>query len=116
MRITRVLLAVQQRGAKPNLTGFDLKAFHAATRKPQYDPWARHEAWRSEGPFTRWNRFRRALPGLGSASVAFAIYCVYEHFFLNKHHHHHSAEKGAHGPDGEHGEHGGAATKGQESH
>jgi len=115
MRITRILLAAQQRGvsngAKPNLTGFDLKDFHAATRKPENDPWARHEAWRSQGPFTRWNRWKRTLPGLGSATVAFALYCVYEHFFLNmhKHNHHDSAEAGAHGADG-------ASSKGKESH
>lgn len=46
------------------------------------------EAWRYEGPFTRWNRFKGGLPGLGTASVAFAGYCAYEYFFLEDEHHH----------------------------
>ena len=54
----------------------------------------RSEAWRYTGTFSRWNRFRTALPGLGIASVAFAVYCAYEHFFLDDGHHHDAA--GAH--------------------
>ena len=46
------------------------------------------EAWRYHGPFTRWNRYRNALPGFGTAVVAFAGYCVFEHFFLTDEHHH----------------------------
>ena len=45
------------------------------------------EAWRYEGTFTRWNRFKGGLPGLGTASVAFAGYCAYEYFFLEDEHH-----------------------------
>jgi len=44
------------------------------------------EAWRYTGPFTRYNRFKGALPGLGTATVAFAVYCTYEYFFLNDSH------------------------------
>lgn len=52
------------------------------------------EAWRYKGNFTRFNRFRGSLPGLGTATVAFAAYCAYEHFFLKEEHHH--AEEGHH--------------------
>jgi len=51
------------------------------------DPWARAETWRHTGPFTRWNRFKGAFPGLGIATVAFAGYCVYEAMFLQAGHH-----------------------------
>lgn len=51
------------------------------------------ELWRYNGPFSRFNRFKGLFPGLGVATVAFAGYCAYEHFFLNDHHGH-----------GEHGE------------
>lgn len=47
------------------------------------------ETWRYTGPFTRFNRFRGALPGLGTASVAFAAYLVYEQLFLKDEHAHH---------------------------
>lgn len=40
------------------------------------------EAWRYEGVFSRWNRFKRGFPGLGIATVAFAAYCGYEYYFL----------------------------------
>ncbi|CAZ82921.1 unnamed protein product [Tuber melanosporum] len=52
------------------------------------DPWARAETWRYTGPFTRWNRFKGAFPGLGIATVAFATYCAYEALFLKKDEHH----------------------------
>ena len=45
------------------------------------------ETWRYTGPFTRFNRFKGALPGLGVASVAFAGYLVYEQLFLKDAHH-----------------------------
>ncbi len=43
---------------------------------------ANSEAWRYRGRFTRWNRLKAGFPGLGIATVAFAAYCGYEHFFL----------------------------------
>lgn len=46
------------------------------------------EAWRYTGPFTRFNRFRGAFPGLGIATVAFAGYLVYEQMFLTSSHGH----------------------------
>jgi NADH dehydrogenase (ubiquinone) 1 beta subcomplex subunit 3 len=46
------------------------------------------EAWRYTGRFSRLNRFRNALPGFGIATVAFAGYCLYEHFFMQDDHHH----------------------------
>ncbi|KAI5819931.1 NADH-ubiquinone oxidoreductase B12 subunit family-domain-containing protein [Pyronema omphalodes] len=72
------------------------KTFSAKTFDPKIllqekpgrvDPWARAEAWRYTGPFTRWNRFKGTFPGLGTAIVAFAGYCAYEHFFLKDEHH-----------------------------
>ena len=42
------------------------------------------EAWRYSGPFTRWNRFKGSFPGLGIATVAFAVYCGYEYMFLQE--------------------------------
>ncbi|PHH83734.1 hypothetical protein CDD82_3808 [Ophiocordyceps australis] len=83
---TRVLRAAK--GSKANITGFNLRDFRASGAIKRYDPWARAEAWRSEGHFSRYNRFKNALPGLGIGSAAFAAYCVYEHFFLQDEHHH----------------------------
>ncbi|KAI5790248.1 hypothetical protein EDC01DRAFT_658160 [Geopyxis carbonaria] len=77
------------------------KTFSAKTFDPKIllvaqpgrrDPWARYETWRHTGPFTRWNRFKGAFPGLGIATVAFAGYCVYEQLFLKDDHHHAAAE------------------------
>lgn len=45
------------------------------------------ETWRYTGPFTRWNRFKGAFPGLGIATVAFTVYVVYEQLFLKDDHH-----------------------------
>ncbi|RDH35103.1 NADH-ubiquinone oxidoreductase B12 subunit family-domain-containing protein [Aspergillus welwitschiae] len=77
----------------PNPTGFDINEFKAAAHPrsawAKKDPWARYEAWRYTGPFSRFNRFKRIFPGFGIASVAFASYCAYEHFFLKDDHHHH---------------------------
>lgn len=47
------------------------------------------EIWRITGPFSRYNRFKGALPGLGTATVAFAAYCAYEYIFLSKDQHGH---------------------------
>ena len=38
------------------------------------NPWAKRDAWRYQGQFTRFNRFKNAFPGLGIATVAFALY------------------------------------------
>jgi len=93
MRPTRI------RGApRGNITGFDPKAFAASSGAPVGDPWARAEAWRYTGPFTRFNRFKGAFPGLGIATVAFAGYCAYEYMFLKDDHGHGEAEHG----DGHH--------------
>ncbi|KAL6889833.1 NADH-ubiquinone oxidoreductase B12 subunit family domain-containing protein [Trichoderma longibrachiatum] len=83
-------------GPKPNITGFNMRAFKEATGQPRYDPWERTEAWRYQGTFSRWNRFRSGFPGLGIATVAFAGYCTYEHFFLNDEHHHGEGHGEAH--------------------
>lgn len=46
------------------------------------NPWAKRDAWRYEGQFTRFNRFRNAFPGLGIAIVAFTGYCAVEKYIL----------------------------------
>ncbi|KAH7360860.1 NADH-ubiquinone oxidoreductase B12 subunit family protein [Rhexocercosporidium sp. MPI-PUGE-AT-0058] len=91
MRLTSV-----RRAPRANLTGFDPKAFAAAAGTPANDPWARAEAWRYSGPFTRFNRFKGSFPGLGIATVAFAAYCGYEYLFLNDGHGHGEAHGEGH--------------------
>ncbi|KAF9887330.1 hypothetical protein FE257_010325 [Aspergillus nanangensis] len=75
-----------------NPTGFSISEFKAAASPrsayAKRDPWARYEAWRYTGPFSRLQRFKCIFPGFGIASVAFAGYCAYEHFFLKDDHHH----------------------------
>ncbi|KAL3476939.1 putative NADH-ubiquinone oxidoreductase B12 subunit [Aspergillus californicus] len=75
----------------PNPTGFKPSEFIAASSpKSVYakrDPWARHEAWRFNGPFSRAQRFKRLFPGFGIASVAFAAYCAYDYAFAKDDHH-----------------------------
>ncbi|KAK4192078.1 NADH-ubiquinone oxidoreductase B12 subunit family-domain-containing protein [Podospora australis] len=92
MQPSRILRAAG--GDKPNITGFEMRQFLKATATPRYDPWERNEAWRYTGRFSRWNRFSRALPGFGIASVAFAGYCAYEYFFLKDDHHHGAGHHG----------------------
>ncbi|RMJ27976.1 hypothetical protein PHISP_01173 [Aspergillus sp. HF37] len=79
--------------APQNPTGFDMRELKRAASPSSVwakrDPWARNEIWRYTGPFSRWNRFKGTFPGLGIASVAFAGYCAYEHFFLREQHGHH---------------------------
>jgi len=68
-----------------------MKQFVAASTSREWrakDPWGKAEAWRYTGPFTRFNRFKRAFPGLGIATGAFAVYLVYEALFLKKDSHH----------------------------
>ncbi|KAF4625938.1 hypothetical protein G7Y89_g12225 [Cudoniella acicularis] len=84
------------RAPRPNLTGFDVKAFVASTGPSANDPWAKAEAWRYTGPFTRLNRFKGSFPGLGIATVAFAAYCGYEYLFLKDEHHGESHGEGHH--------------------
>ncbi|KAL2793831.1 NADH-ubiquinone oxidoreductase B12 subunit family-domain-containing protein [Aspergillus germanicus] len=75
-----------------NPTGFDVNEFKAAAHPrsvyAKRSPWTRYEAWRYNGPFSRFNRFKRIFPGFGIASVAFAGYCAYEAAFLKDDHHH----------------------------
>ncbi|KAF1823114.1 uncharacterized protein K489DRAFT_318626 [Dissoconium aciculare CBS 342.82] len=82
--------------ARPDLTGFSASKLAAAASSKAADPWARNEAWRYSGPFTRANRFRNSFPGLGIATVAFAGYLAYEQFFMTSSHGHHDE---AHGKD-----------------
>lgn len=46
------------------------------------------EAWRYSGPFTRFNRFKGSLPGLGIGAGAFGIYLVVDALFLKDDHAH----------------------------
>ncbi|KAK3940364.1 putative nadh:ubiquinone oxidoreductase [Diplogelasinospora grovesii] len=92
MQPSRLLRAVH--GEKPNITGFDPRKLAAAAGQPRYDPWERAEAWRYTGIFSRRNRFKNAFPGLGIATVAFAAYCAYEHFFMKNDHHGHGDDHG----------------------
>ncbi|KAK3990193.1 NADH-ubiquinone oxidoreductase B12 subunit family-domain-containing protein [Cladorrhinum sp. PSN332] len=87
MQPSRILRAAH--GEKPNITGFDMRKFLKATGTPRYDPWERNEAWRYAGRFSRFNRFKNSLPGFGIATVAFAGYCLYEHFFVKEEEHGH---------------------------
>ncbi|KAK6205181.1 NADH dehydrogenase 1 beta subcomplex subunit 3 [Scheffersomyces amazonensis] len=53
------------------------------------NPWAKRDAWRYEGQFSRYNRFKGAFPGFGIAVGAFTAYLIYEKVFLTKDHHEH---------------------------
>ncbi|KAH7037746.1 NADH-ubiquinone oxidoreductase B12 subunit family-domain-containing protein [Microdochium trichocladiopsis] len=87
---SRILRA--DKGTKPNITGFDVSKFAASAGQPRYDPWERAEAWRYTGQFSRWQRFNRAFPGLGIATVAFAGYLAYEQLTAKDDHHGHGEE------------------------
>ncbi|KAJ3397780.1 hypothetical protein HDV05_002859 [Chytridiales sp. JEL 0842] len=45
------------------------------------DPWAKREAWRNHAFWSRSNRVKAMFPGLGIASVAFAGYLAYDHWY-----------------------------------
>ncbi|KAK6442152.1 hypothetical protein LTR95_001621 [Oleoguttula sp. CCFEE 5521] len=79
---------------RSNLTGFDPAKFAAAAGQPANDPWARAEAWRYTGPFTRSNRLRGSFPGFGIALGAFAVYVAYDKLIAGDSHAHHGAEHG----------------------
>jgi len=46
------------------------------------------EAWRYNGPFTRWNRLKGSFPGLGIGAGAFVVYLAYEALFVKDEHGH----------------------------
>ncbi|RUS19745.1 NADH-ubiquinone oxidoreductase B12 subunit family-domain-containing protein [Endogone sp. FLAS-F59071] len=48
---------------------------HAPAR---HDPWAQRDAWRKSSLFSTRTMFRNMFPGLGIATVAFAVYLGYE--------------------------------------
>ncbi|KAF2238751.1 hypothetical protein EV356DRAFT_529184 [Viridothelium virens] len=79
---------------RTSITGFDRAKFVAAGGAPRNDPWWRNEQWRYSGPFTRWNRFKGAFPGLGLATGAFIIYLAYDAVVARPDHSH--AESGHH--------------------
>ncbi|KAL6018066.1 hypothetical protein ACNR91_001507 [Candidozyma auris] len=53
------------------------------------NPWAKRDAWRYEGQFSRINRFKSAFPGLGIATVAFSVYLVYDKLIKKPEQNHH---------------------------
>ncbi|ODV76900.1 NADH-ubiquinone oxidoreductase B12 subunit [Suhomyces tanzawaensis NRRL Y-17324] len=53
------------------------------------NPWAKRDAWRYEGQFSRLNRFRNAFPGFGIAVGAFTVYVAYEKFVMKDTHEEH---------------------------
>ncbi|KAG2231486.1 NADH-ubiquinone oxidoreductase B12 subunit family-domain-containing protein [Thamnidium elegans] len=64
---------------------FNKSHVETQVKTPVYhDPWARREAWRKSPIFSKTSNIRTMFPGLGIATVAFAAYCTYEHFVLDK--------------------------------
>ncbi|KAK6459420.1 NADH dehydrogenase 1 beta subcomplex subunit 3 [Scheffersomyces xylosifermentans] len=53
------------------------------------NPWAKRDAWRYEGQFSRINRFKSAFPGFGIGVGAFVLYVAYEKLVLKKDEEHH---------------------------
>lgn len=53
------------------------------------NPWAKRDAWRYEGQFTRFNRFKGAFPGFGIGLAAFIVYVGYEKVTAKPHDEHH---------------------------
>lgn len=47
-----------------------------------HNPWAKRDAWRYEGQFSRASRFKSAFPGFGIAVVAFTAYVAFEKLVL----------------------------------
>ena len=53
------------------------------------NPWAKRDAWRYEGQFSRFNRFKSAFPGFGIGLAAFVVYVGYEKLTHKPHQEHH---------------------------
>lgn len=53
------------------------------------NPWAKRDAWRYEGEFSRFNRFKAAFPGFGIAVAAFSVYLAYDKLIAKKDDHGH---------------------------
>lgn len=57
------------------------------------DRWAKNEAWRRHPVFAKSAMFARALPGFGTAVVAFTVYVIADNYWLSENkktvdHHH----------------------------
>ncbi|KAI8821460.1 uncharacterized protein EV422DRAFT_528209 [Fimicolochytrium jonesii] len=70
----------------PEFAYFPFKAFRpnppfldGGARKP--DPWAKRDAWRYNDYFSRANRVKAMVPGLGMATAAFAVYVAYDKWY-----------------------------------
>lgn len=53
------------------------------------NPWAKRDAWRYQGQFTRYNRFKNVFPGFGIGLGAFVLYVGYEQLTKTEDHGHH---------------------------
>ncbi|CEP20980.1 hypothetical protein BN1211_0967 [Cyberlindnera jadinii] len=60
------------------------------------DPWAKREAWRYEGHFTKANMYRNLWPGFTYGVGAFVLYCIGEKALGGKSHSEHGAEHSEH--------------------
>lgn len=55
------------------------------------NPWAKRDAWRTQGVFSKAQRFRGVFPGFYTGVAAFVLYSVYEDYIApqpeaKKHH------------------------------
>ncbi|KAH9929607.1 NADH dehydrogenase 1 beta subcomplex subunit 3 [Epithele typhae] len=59
-----------------------------SSRDPQLfrDPWAKRDAWRKHPVFARRAMFFRALPGFGTAVVAFTAYVIADNMMSGSSH------------------------------
>lgn len=48
------------------------------------DPWYRFYEWKTHPYFSKTNQLKKAFPGLGIATVAFGLYCIYDEFIVKK--------------------------------
>ncbi|KAJ9077237.1 hypothetical protein DSO57_1018621 [Entomophthora muscae] len=69
-----------------NASGPSKKTPTTTFRVHSRDPWARRDAWRNDPIFSFRARMLGLCPGLGIATVAFAAYCVYDHYYPEEHH------------------------------
>lgn len=66
------------------MLSFRISLGHKQEMQPLHgvrSPWDRKEAWRAEGRFTRFNRFKGAVPGFGIATIAFLAMIGIEKFY-----------------------------------
>ncbi|CDR39224.1 CYFA0S03e01024g1_1 [Cyberlindnera fabianii] len=57
-------------------------------RRATSDPWAKRDAWRYEGHFSKKFMYRNLWPGFTYGVGAFVVYVVAEKLFFPPQHHH----------------------------